>query len=91
VLAQYVYPLDAIPAAPAPGRSADNGVTEILAIDDNRLLTLERAGVQGADGTFTTYVRLYQIDIRGATDVRGLDRLAGASYVPVQKRLVQNL
>lgn len=91
VLAQYVYPLDAIPAAPAPGRSADNGVTEILAIDDNRLLTLERAGVQGADGNFTTYVRLYLIDIRGATDVRSLDRLAGASYVPVQKRLVQHL
>ncbi|MCG5261158.1 esterase-like activity of phytase family protein [Cupriavidus gilardii] len=91
VLAQYVYPLDPIPAAPAPGRSADNGVTEILAIDDNRLLTLERAGVQGADGNFTTYVRLYQIDIRGATDVRSLDRLTGASYVPVQKRLVQNL
>lgn len=91
VLAQYVYPLDAIPAAPAPGRSADNGVTEILAIDDNRLLTLERAGVQGADGSFTTYVRLYEIDIRGATDVRSLDRLAGASYLPVRKRLVQNL
>ena len=62
MLAQYAYPLDAIPARPGDGKLADNGVTEILAIGDNRLLAVERAGVQAADKSFTTYVRLYEID-----------------------------
>lgn len=91
VLRQLAYPIDPIPAAPAPGRNADNGLTELLAINGHQFLAIERAGVQGADGNYANHIRLYEIDTEGATDVRGLARLAGASYQPVRKRLVLDL
>lgn len=91
VLGQYVYPLDAIPARPGPGKDADNGVSEILAIGNTRMLALERAGVQGENGAYHTFVRIYQIDAADATDVRHLPTLQGASYTPMEKRLVLDL
>lgn len=91
LLRQVAYPIDALPAAPAAGKSADNGVSEMLAINDHQFLVIERSGVQGADGVYVNYIRLYQIDTAGATDVRAIASLAGADYKPVQKRLVLNL
>lgn len=91
VLRQVAYPIDAFPAAPAAGKSADNGVSEMLAINDHQFLVIERAGVQGADDAYVNYIRLYEIDTTGATDVRGLASLTGTDYKPVQKRLVLNL
>ncbi len=90
VLRQYAYPLDAIPAAPGPGKDAENGVSEILALPDGELLVLERATVQSADGVHTNYVRLYAADARGASDVNSVPALAGAQYTPARKRLVQD-
>ncbi|MBV7534539.1 esterase-like activity of phytase family protein [Duganella sp. sic0402] len=91
VLGQYAYPLDALPAAPAPGMEADNGISEILAVSDTRLLALERAGVQGADGSYRTFVRLYEISLDGASDIQHLPTLNDAAYTPMKKRLVLDL
>ena len=91
VLGQYAYPVDAIPAAPAPGKVAENGVSEILAAGAHTLLVLERAAVQGADGTYRNYIRVYEMDVRGATDVAPLATLRGAAVTPVRKRLVLDL
>lgn len=91
VLGQYVYPLDAIPARPGAGMASNNGVSEILAISDSKLLVLERAGVQGANGGYHTFVRLHEIDVDNATDVRHTPSLKDASYTPVTKRLVLDL
>ena len=91
VLAQYAYPIDAIASSPAPGRNADNGVSEILAIDAHRLLIVERAGVEDADGLYANHVRLYEMDVAGATDIRDVPALAGAAYVPARKRLLLDL
>lgn len=91
VLAQYAYPIDAIPATPATGKNADNGVSEILAVNTHQLLVIERAGVQGADDAYKNYIRLYEVDIDGATDVASLASLKSASYTPLKKRLVLNL
>lgn len=88
VLGQFAYPLSAIPAAPGKGKYADNGISEIVALSDNRLLAMERAGVQGADGKYKDYVRLFEIDTAGASDIRHLPALQGAAYRPVTKRLV---
>jgi hypothetical protein len=88
VLGQYAYPLGAIPAAPGKGKYADNGISEIVAISDTRILVMERAGVQGEDGKYTDYVRIYEIDTAGATDIRAMPTLKGASYQLVKKRLV---
>jgi hypothetical protein len=86
---QYAYPLDALPAAPSPPTGeADSGVSEILAIDQFRYLALERNWIPGVDYR----VRLYEIDLRGATNVLGRRSLAGGPpYQPVTKRLVHDL
>ncbi len=91
ILRQVAYPIDDLPAAPAAGKSADNGVSEMLAINDHQFLVIERSGVQGADDVYVNYIRLYEIDTADATDVRALASLAGADYKPVRKRLGLNL
>lgn len=91
VFGQYVYPLGAIPAAPGQGKYADNGISEMLSVGPTRLLTLERSGVENDAGVFHTYVRIYEIDTRGATDVSSLPTLAGTTFQPVSKRLVLDL
>lgn len=90
VMAQYAYPVDPIQAKPT-GKSGDNGVSEVLALDDNRLLVIERSGVEGADGKWTMYIRLYEANAAGATDVSGMNALAGVSYTPMRKRLILDL
>ncbi|CAN7272703.1 esterase-like activity of phytase family protein [Pseudoduganella sp. LjRoot289] len=91
MLAQYAYPLDPLPAAPAPEKVADNGISEILAVNGHAVLVLERSAVQDAAGNYRNYVRLYEMDTAGASDVRGIGALAGASYRAAAKRLVLNL
>jgi hypothetical protein len=91
VLGQFAYPLGALPAAPGQGKNADNGISELLAISPTRLLALERAGVQNDAGAYHTYVRLYEIDTAGATNIQALPALTGASYRPATKRLVLDL
>jgi hypothetical protein len=90
VLGQVAYPLDAIPARPGEGKNADNGISEILVLDDTRMLALERSGVEAADSSYHDYIRVYEVDMSGATDVSGIPGLAGATYIPVKKRLVLN-
>lgn len=36
VLGQYAYPIEPVASRPAPGKEADNGVSEILAVNDHR-------------------------------------------------------
>lgn len=88
---QLLYPLDPIPVAPALGKFADNGVSEILAMKDGRLLVVERSGSQGADGAYRFHVRLYLAEGMGTAtkhllvnfdDLRpeGSDNLEGISW-----------
>lgn len=88
VLGQYAYPLDAIPAAPGKGKFADNGISEILALSDTRVLVMERSGVQADDGTYQDFVRIYEITTDGASDIQNLATLNGAAYTLLKKRLV---
>lgn len=91
VLAQYAYGIEPIASTPAPGRNADNGVSEILAVDAQRLLIVERAGVENAEGLYVNHVRIYEMDVAGATDIKDLPALKGAKYVPARKRLLLDL
>ena len=63
---QIAYVPDAIPLRPLiPGSYADNGVSEILMLDADRMLVLERAYATGRGNS----LRLYEIDTRAASDV----------------------
>ncbi|GKT24090.1 esterase-like activity of phytase family protein [Acidovorax sp. SUPP3334] len=91
LLRQVAYPVDPIQAVPGTGKNADNGVSEMLAVDDHRFLVLERSGVQGSDDQYRMYIRLYEIDTEGASDVSGMASLGAGGFTPVRKRLVLNL
>ena len=89
VLAQVAYETDAVPNVEEGALFFVNGITEILAVTGTTMLVLERGTVQAADETYSNNVRLYEIDLTGATDISGIDALVGADYTPVSKRLVQ--
>ena len=86
--AEYVIDVSPIPAVtPVANGAADNGISEILAIDDHRLLVVERAFVQGIG----SFVKLFVIDIANATEVSKIDALPGHQYRPAAKRLLLDL
>ncbi|WP_051759828.1 esterase-like activity of phytase family protein [Herbidospora cretacea] len=89
VRAQYAYPIEKLPAAPIPPTGAtDSGVSELLAIDDHRFLALERSWIEGVNYR----VRLYEIDLRGATNILHRDSLMTRMfYRPVSKTLVLDI
>jgi hypothetical protein len=70
----------------------DYKLSEILAAGDNRFLVIERDGESGND---IGYQRIMEIDLTGATDVKGqvaLDKDAiGKSIVPVKKKTLIDL
>lgn len=87
-LRQRAYPLDPVPTPPDPPTvAADNGVAEILAVDRHRYLVLERSYASGVGNS----IRLYEIDVRGASNVLHDDNLRDDEYRPVRKRLVVDL
>ncbi|GAB3255792.1 esterase-like activity of phytase family protein [Chitinimonas naiadis] len=89
---QYAYPLDAVPVAGSYGeKRADNGVSEILAIDDEHLLVIERSGHEVGKGAFEFDVRLYEATVTGASNVLDLPSLNGTTYTPLKKRLLLHL
>lgn len=91
--AQFVYPIDPIPSRGAWTAShAQNGVSEILAIDATHLLVLERALVLGP----AWRIRLFEADWSAASDVKSLAALVDDGgrplpFTPMTKHLVLDL
>ncbi|TCU34215.1 esterase-like activity of phytase family protein [Rhizobium azibense] len=88
--AQYVYPISPIPqAAQKADGSNDNGMSEIIALDNHRLLTVERSYAQGVGNN----VKIFMIDLDGATDVSAIASLSKTDQrvVPVRKSQVLDL
>lgn len=89
LLRQIAYVPDAIPAAPVPpATQADNGVTEILMLDAQRMLVLERAYMAGHGPATGNSLRLYLIDTRTGSDTLALPTLRADGYQPVAKMLL---
>jgi hypothetical protein len=89
VLAQYAYRLDPVQVASPVGVN-DNGISEILTLDDRRLLVLERSAEKGRDGRYSYHIRLYVADVAKAQDVSKVESLAVTPVRPVDKRLLLN-
>jgi len=89
LLNQYAYELEAIPVeTPA---YFDTGMSDLLTVDATHFLTLERTTVQDAQGEYNNFIRIFEIDITGATDIKGRAWLDGEAFVPVSKTLVLDL
>lgn len=82
VVAEYAYETGPVPHAATQGDSApDNGLTELLPLDDDTFLAMERSFAQGVGNT----INFYSIDLAGATNVAGVASLADMTYTPVAK------
>ncbi|RVU45073.1 esterase-like activity of phytase family protein [Rubrivivax rivuli] len=98
--AEYVYPVSPVALPPAaPGLFATNGLVELLALAPGEFIAVERSfavgaatpGVGPAGQTTGNTIRLYHVDIRGATDVSALETLVGASYAAATKTLLLDM
>lgn len=88
-LRQIAYVPDAIPRAPvAPATQADNGVVEILMLDADRMLVLERAYMAGWGPQAGNSLRLYLIDTRQGSDTLATPVLQTGTYRAVDKTLI---
>jgi hypothetical protein len=90
-LAEYVYEVAPINQSPNPLTAfATNGLVELLALSDSRFIGVERSFSVGAPGTGYS-VKLFDIDISGATNITDLSSLTGANFTPVRKTLLFDL
>jgi uncharacterized protein (TIGR03382 family) len=90
---EFAYIADAVNTTPIPGQFATNGLVELLALDDNNFLALERSFGIGAvtNGNTGNNCRLYHISLAGATDVSAIGSLATGTFTPVTKTLVLDI
>lgn len=92
---QWSYPLDA--TTPLPGfdgicDDGENGLTDLLALDNARLLALERAClVNTSTGLIGNSIRIYLADLTEAEDVSAVPSLVGHPAHAVEKTLVLDL
>jgi hypothetical protein len=94
-LAQYPYPLDPYFAKiTTPAQLAGfavTGLSELLVLPGGRLLGLERSFAGDSTGSANLRVRLYEIQLDGATNVSQLgwaEGLRGRAFTPARKRLL---
>lgn len=82
VTGDYVYETEKIfQAPPVPGAPADNGVSEILALDADHLVVVERSYVAGVGN----HIALFIVQLAGADDMSARPGIAGAR--PLSKAL----
>lgn len=83
---QVAYPVEPM-AGPGPGINSVSAILNAGSEDPERYLVLER-GVSAAGVT----IRLFEVDLRGATDIAHIDSLtAGSGVQPTRKKLVADL
>ncbi|MCF3108406.1 esterase-like activity of phytase family protein [Niabella sp. CC-SYL272] len=89
-IAQYAYLLDAVARKPNPATAFRvNGISEIMVLDEHRLLVMERSFSMG--NSYCT-IKIYIADLDGATDVFGKSGLdTDKTYQPVSKKLLLNM
>ncbi|MBC7935277.1 MAG: esterase-like activity of phytase family protein [Rhizobacter sp.] len=88
--AQYAYHLDAVAHKQIPDSSFFiNGLDEILSIGNGHFLFMERSFSMG---TLQNTIKLFLVDLKGATDVSGVSALhQNKNYQPLSKTLLLNL
>jgi hypothetical protein len=84
---EYAYITDPVLVDTIPsGQFATNGLVDMIALDDQNFLALERSFSTGVGNS----IKLYEVSLAGATDVSGFDTLPGV-YTAATKTLVLDL
>jgi len=90
-VAEYLYRVGPVPDEPRPATAfITNGIAEILTLDEQRLLVVERSFSAGVGNR----VRIYLVDLEGAANLLGTEsllELGGRPPVPLTKVLVADL
>jgi 3-phytase len=94
-VSQYAYVVDPYPARitrPSLLRGYDvSGLSDLLLLPDGGLLALERSFAGDSTGAANIRIRIYRVDVSGATDVSRppfAEGLAGRDATPAAKRLL---
>lgn len=90
ILREFAIELDPIDA-PDDAQYLSHGMSEILVVDDHRLLCVDRVTIADKDWAFENYIRIWELDITGATDIHGVESLVDAEFTPVTRRLLIDL
>jgi predicted extracellular nuclease len=90
-VAEHLYMVGPVPDEPRPASAfITNGISEILALDERRLLVVERSFSVGVGNR----VRIYLVDLEGVENIFGTESLrdvAGTPPEPLTKLLVADL
>lgn len=82
-IAQFAYLTDPVHGSFVSG--SRSGVSQIVALPNGKLLTLERSFGFGSSFYQT---RIYEVDVSAASDVSGLATLVGTNFTKATKRLL---
>ena len=92
-LHEYLYITDPVPQVSKFGIN-DNGVSEVMALNDHQLLVIERSGrnVSAGFNDWDYSVRVYMVDLTAASDIKNIDSLQDwsnkSTLQPVSKKLL---
>lgn len=86
--AEYAYPVSSLPIKPDKEKEAETGISEILAINTNELLVLERSSIKSNDESYHNEIRLFKVNMRFATDISHITSLQSNAFIPVTKKLI---
>jgi hypothetical protein len=81
--AQFVYEVEPLRWRAGAGFQT-RGLSDLLALPGGDLLALEREFVEGRGFV----IQIFRVSLAGATDVSGMETLAGQSWTPARKTLV---
>ena len=77
---EFVYELDPLPRPAFRVGFAVNGLVELLALNRSELIAMERAFIESDDkATTINRIRLFRINLEGASDISAVDTLSGAT------------
>lgn len=88
-VAQYAYPLDPVAYPPiTPSAFKLNGVSDILWIDQNQLLVVERSY---STGRFSFTIKVFLADISSAENINDVNSLKNKTVTMISKKLLLNM
>lgn len=81
--AEYIYQTDPIrvPSTEEPNYN-DNGLSELLALDEGRIIAVERTFASGYGNEIAFYVAAFD----GADNIAGVETISGTDVVPMDKQ-----
>lgn len=88
-IAQYAYKLSPVAYPPIPATAFKiNGVSDILSIDKNKLLVIERSF---SSGRLPCTIKIFIADLQSATDISNIVLKGNNNFIPASKKLLLNM